>query len=443
MPKLPLLRFKSLLSSPLGIALIYLAAGTIWLGVANVILGFLPPHSIAINRFVFTCVTGLVLYLVAKSYARRLRESVKSEHNAAARARAFFQSASEAIIRFDADGVIRQMNPRAREMFGYEVGEAVGKPVEILIPQRQRERRADLRARFFPVPPGRPAAAVQEIVGLRKDGSEFLAEVSLSHVVNENSERIFAFISDVTERRAMKREARRAETLKALGSVAAAIAHELNNPLAVISSRIELMLSGGQELAPETRDDLLILQRNVERAVRISQNLLAMARQRPALREAVEINGAIEESVMQLFGESHDGSVRVDLALDPTLATVMGERTGFEQVILNLLTNAREAGAKRIRIETGSDPERAGWVRVVVSDDGAGAAPEVLARAFDPFYTTKEHGTGLGLWLSRRVIGDHGGTIEAKSEQGRGTSFVIRLPAAKLDAEPRAASALQ
>lgn len=429
---------KGLLGSPLRIAVIYFAAGILWIGVANLILGWIPPHSIGLNRFVFTCVTGLALYLVASRYARRLHQSVRAERETASRAQAFFESAIEGIVQLDSDGSIRQMNPRALEMFGYKEPEVVGQPIELLVPMRLRDRHKGHRTGFFSAPRSRRMGAGMEIIGARKDGTEFAAEISLSHIVFENVDRVVAFVSDITARRVMEREARRNETLSALGAVAGAIAHELNNPLAVISSRIELMLSEARDLPTETRADLRVLQRNVEHAGRVSRNLLALARQRPPARVPVDINGSIEEIVTLVFGDSRIGAARVELALDRTIARVMGEQTGLEQVMVNLLMNARDAAADRIKIETGADSSKPGWVRIVVSDNGSGAPAEVIKRVFEPFYTTKAQGTGLGLWLSHRVITDHGGTIEAQSEVGRGTSFVIRLPGMDDDVGPQA-----
>jgi len=419
---------KSLLGSPLRIALIYLAAGILWLGVANLILGLLPPHSIALNRFAFTCVTGITLYLVTSRYARRLHESVRAEQESAARARAYFDSAVEGIVQIDPDGSIVQVNPHALAMFGYTEPELIGQPIELLAPARLRGAHAGHRAAFFQAPRSRKMGTGMDIIGARKDGAEFPAEVSVSHVVYENVDRMVAFVSDITARRVMEREARRNETLNALGSVAAAIAHELNNPLAVISSRIELMLSANDGLSPDSREDLQVLRRNVERASRITHNLLSLARQRPGSRTPVDVNRSIEEITMLMFGEPHSASARLELALDRAIPRVLADETGIEQVMVNLLTNAREANADLIRIETGPDPGRPGWIRIVISDNGAGAPPEVLAKVFQPFYTTKKDGTGLGLWLSERVISDHRGTISAHSEPGRGTSFAVCLP---------------
>jgi signal transduction histidine kinase len=155
----------------------------------------------------------------------------------------------------------------------------------------------------------------------------------------------------------------------------------------------------------------------------------------------VDINGSIEEIVTLVFGESRIGAARVELELDRSIARVMGEQTGLEQVMVNLLMNARDAAADRIKIETGADPSRPGWIRIVVSDNGSGAPPEIIKRVFEPFYTTKAQGTGLGLWLSHRVIADHGGTMEVQSEPGNGTSFLIRLPGVDVESQQRAAAA--
>jgi signal transduction histidine kinase len=227
----------------------------------------------------------------------------------------------------------------------------------------------------------------------------------------------------------MEREARRTETVNALGAVAAGIAHELNNPLAVMDSRIELMLAADQDLSAETRADLLVLQRNIERASRISRNMLSLARQRPGPRAAVDVNGAIGEAMSIVGAEARADELTFDVELDRSIPPVMGELTGIEQVIINLVMNARDAGAHRVRIETGRAPGRDDQLRISISDDGSGIGSESLRRLFEPFFTTKPHGTGLGLWLSQRIIRDHGGTIAAESEAGKGTTFIITLPA--------------
>jgi signal transduction histidine kinase len=268
-----------------------------------------------------------------------------------------------------------------------------------------------------------------EIAGRRKDDSEFPAEVSLNVVDTPRGTLVIAFVTDITERRAMEREARRNETVNALGAVAAGIAHELNNPLAVMGSRLELMLSGETELLPDTRNDLLVLQRNVERASRISHNMLSLARQRPGARNPMDMNVAIEDALLIVAAETRAGDIKYESRLDRSIPPVMGQVTGLEQVLINLSMNARDAGARRVQIETAPAPGRPGYIQLTVADDGAGIEAHQLTKLFEPFFTTKPKGTGLGLWLSQRIIRDHGGTIAVESEPGKGARFIITLPA--------------
>jgi PAS domain S-box-containing protein len=419
---------QDLPSSPIRIALIYLAAGIVWVAIADFLLVHLPPHSTAVNRLFFVSVTAIILYVVARMYASRLRASIRSERASAARARAYFESAAEGIIVLDREGTIRQINPRALEMFGYGEQEILGSSVDELAPKRLRTLHKKYRARLFESPRLRRMGVGLETSGARRDGSEFPVEVSLSRIRFEETDLLAAFLTDITARRAIEREARRAETLNALGAVAAGIAHELNNPLAVISSRIELMIEGQERLPPEAIEDLRVLQRNVERAGRISRHLLSLARRRPTARHAFDINGAIEEVAALIIGESRSGAIQTTFSLDRGISPVTGDQTGLEQVLVNLLTNARDAGADRIAISTERVPGREGWIRIAVSDNGVGVSTEARTRMFEPFYTSRAEGTGLGLWLSQRVIQEHGGSIATQSGNGAGTTFIIELP---------------
>jgi two-component system NtrC family sensor kinase len=188
------------------------------------------------------------------------------------------------------------------------------------------------------------------------------------------------------------------------------------------------MLASDQDLSVQTRDDLLVLQKNIERASRISHNMLSIARQRPGVRYSVDINAAVEEAMSIVGAEAKGGAIRYETILDRSLPAVMAEPTGLEQVLINFILNARDAGARVIRIESGPAPDRAGHLRVTVADDGSGIANDVIGKVFQPFFTTKRKGTGLGLWLSQRIVQDHGGTIAVESTVGKGATFAITLP---------------
>jgi len=415
-------------SRPLRIALYYALGGLIWVAVSDRVLSLMPAHSYTLNRLMFVSVNALLLYLVAARYMRTIRISVAAREEALVRARGYFESSVEGIVSADSNGMIRQLNPRGQELFGYHEMELVGQPIEVLVPQRFRYRHEAHRGAFFTAPKSRVMGRGMEIAGRRKDGSEFPAEISLNVVHTHRGKLVIAFVTDISERRAMEREARRNETVDALAAVAAGIAHELNNPLAVMASRIELMLVSDQDLSEQTRNDLLVLQKNIERASRISHNMLSLARQRPGVRQAVDMNVAVEDAMLIVGSEAKAGLLRYETNLDLSLPPVMAEPTGIEQVLINFILNARDAGARLIRIETAPVSGRSGHLRLSISDDGAGIESGVLPKLFQPFFTTKAKGTGLGLWLSQRIVQDHGGSITVESVAGRGTTFTITLP---------------
>lgn len=239
---------------------------------------------------------------------------------------------------------------------------------------------------------------------------------------------------DVTERLALEQSARRAEKLAALGTLAAGLAHELNNPIGIISSRIEVMLmeAEGQPLPPRLLDDLRVLHRHAMRVARIAGGLLSFAR--PGRREEgpVDLNQVVEETLLLAEKQISRSGIRIRRALAPGLPRIRGDAGSLQQVVLNLVTNASDAisGAGEIRIETRMMPERAGAVQLAISDTGPGIEPEALPRIFDPFYTTKAEGTGLGLSVSHGIVRDHGGTIDVQSRPGAGTTFVLTFPSA-------------
>ena len=415
-------------SRPVRIALYYALGGLLWVSVSDRVLSLMPAHSFDLNRLMFVGVNSLLLYLVAARYMKTIRVSVAAREEALVRARGYFESSVEGIVSVDGKGMIRQLNPRGQELFGYHEMEVVGHPIEILIPQRFRYRHEAHRGAFFTAPKSRMMGRGMEVAGRRKDGTEFPAEISLNVVQTHRGKLVIAFVTDITERRVMEREARRNETVDALAAVAAGIAHELNNPLAVMASRIELMLASDQDLSQQTREDLLVLEKNIQRASRISHNMLSLARQRPGVRQEVDMNVAVEDAVLIVGADAKAGMLRYETKLDRSLPCVMAEPTGLEQVLINFILNARDAGAKLIRIETGPAPSRPGHLRLSITDDGPGIEKDVLPKLFTPFFTTKAKGTGLGLWLSQRIIQDHGGTVSAESVKGKGATFIITLP---------------
>jgi PAS domain S-box-containing protein len=241
-------------------------------------------------------------------------------------------------------------------------------------------------------------------------------------------------LENITERVKLEQSVQESEKLAAIGTLAAGIAHEINNPIAIMSSRIELMLedAGDTGLPPSVRDDLAVLQRNAERVGRITQALTSFARPARAVRKPLDLNTVVEETLLLFEKHATKAGLGIVRRLTPGLPLVEADANEMEQVLLNLLNNARDALGHHgeIRVETGPAVGRPGWVRMAVSDTGPGIPPDVRERLFVPFFTTKPGGTGLGLPISYRIVRDHHGLLEVTSEPGAGSTFSVLLPAA-------------
>jgi signal transduction histidine kinase len=241
-----------------------------------------------------------------------------------------------------------------------------------------------------------------------------------------------AFVTDITARVAAEQAARQGDRLAALGTLAAGLVHEINNPLGIMISRLDVMLmeAQAQGLSPGVAEDLRVLRRQADRVVGIARGLLSFSRESPGAREPVDLNRVVTETVRLADAHITKRGGRIVARLDPTLPTILGQASALQQVVLNLLSNAGDAlgGGGEIRIDTGPAPGLAGAVRLRITDTGAGIEPETLPRIFDPFFTTKASGTGLGLSISYGIVREHQGIIDVESRPGRGTTFTLTFP---------------
>ncbi len=435
------------LPSPAKVVAIYVLAGVLWVVISDDLFLKLVTSLPAfvrldvLKKMLFLGVTAGVLYFVIDRYSAETRRELQ---RSAATAEAILESAVSGIVVVDQEGHIVGANGQAERLFGYSRYELLGQSVEVLLPERLREAHVAHRSNYLkavctPATLRRPG-----LVGRRKDGSEFPVEIGLGCVESESGRLGMAFVTDITERVQLERETRRAESLATLGAMAAGIAHELNNPIGIISSRIELMISDseGKQLPAEMAEDLQVLHRNALRVSKIAQGLLTLARQRPRQPKRVNVNSVVEDTLLLAGNQMSKDGIQVSISLDRTIPPILGDSTSLEEVLLNLLMNAREAmeSGGTIRIETGVAPDRPDWVRVAVADSGCGIPADAMGKLFDPFFTTKASGTGLGLWVSKRIVRDHGGSIEVESEPGRGTTFVIAIPSATVTENPEGAT---
>ena len=234
------------------------------------------------------------------------------------------------------------------------------------------------------------------------------------------------------EREQERRVMYQREKLAEMGSLLAGVAHELNNPLAVVIGRISLLRSKFED--GSLAEGLDKVAAAADRCVRIVRNFLALARQRPPERRQVSLNQIATEAVELLAYPLRVDSVQVEMRLAEDLPGLWADPHQLQQVVVNLVTNAHQAmrgspGPRRLALSTRHDPAR-GRVILEVADTGPGIPPEVQTRIFEPFFTTKPvgQGTGLGLAMCQGIVEGHGGSITAGSAPGQGATFVVELP---------------
>ena len=286
---------------------------------------------------------------------------------------------------------------------------------------------------------------------MRADGSRVWADVASSSASFEGEPAVLVNAYDITSRK--EAEAKRQELaevahrqeeqlvhstrLAELGEMSAAVAHDLNQPLTGIRNFAKnalYMLEQNAGSPEDVKENLRLIAEQVDRAAKILSQMRSITRKSDRQLSRVDLNTIIRESLEFLMPQVRLTGVETRLELATDLAEVLGDRTRLEQVFLNLLTNARqameEAVERRLTVRTRVDADPRRPVIVEVEDTGKGFPPEEAARLFAPFYSTKGpgHGTGLGLTISRRIVKDHGGSIEAHGEPGRGARFTLRLP---------------
>ncbi|GIM90004.1 hypothetical protein Ato02nite_017970 [Paractinoplanes toevensis] len=385
------------------------------------------------------------------------------------RAEAMFEglleAAPDAIIGVTRDGAITLINEQAERLFGYRREELIGQPVDVLVPQRLRTHHVQHRDGYSAHPRNRPMGAGAALTAVRKDGTEFPAEISLSSVSTDRGMIVTTAIRDVTgrliaqaererliaqaERDAGERRLQHARRLESLGELAGGVAHDFNNILAVISNYTDMVLDTlnspvleSAELA-EVRNDLGQVSRAAERAARLTKQLLAFGRRDITQATVLSLNyviGDVEQMLRRSLGEH----IHLITSLDRQLWHVHADASQIEQILLNLAVNARDAmpGGGTLSIDTSNaeltaDDSSGGtlppgrYVRMRVSDTGSGMPPDVIERAFEPFYTTKPKGSGTGLGLATvyGIATAGGGDVRLYSEAGIGTTVTVVLPA--------------
>jgi PAS domain S-box-containing protein len=358
-----------------------------------------------------------------------------------ARLSSIIATAPDAIITIDERGIVQSFSSAAEKLFGYAAGEAVGRNVSMLMPSPHREAHDGYLRRYLRTGEKRIIGIGREVEARHKDGTVFPAELAVGEA-RIGATRIFTgFIRDLTARARMEQELRQAQKMEAVGQLTGGLAHDFNNLLTVITGNLEML-----EPRLERADDRELLREAQEAAdlgAKLAGRLLAFGRRQPLNSKPIDLS-ALVAGMSDLLRRTLGASVEVDTRLAPGLHATMADPGQVENALLNLAINARDAmpGGGKLTIETaeaaldretahGAAMQAGGYVMLSVSDTGKGMSPEVRRRAFEPFFTTKGPGAGTGLGLSMvyGFVKQSGGHVQLASEEGKGTTVRIYLPA--------------
>jgi len=380
--------------------------------------------------------TAAPLYLTYKMY-RGGRESE-------ARQGAILEAAQDAIITMDQQLNIREFNPAAEQMFGYARIDILGRNVELLLPAPEREQHLKVLNEYMTTGRGALAGRQLELRGQRADGTDFPLELTAARIGADSRAVITGFFRDITERRALEEQLRQSQKLEAIGRLAGGVAHDFNNILMSIMGAADLLL---MQLAPDdsARDEASEIKQSVDRGAGLTRQLLAFSR-RQATRSRLFALGDVVRGMDTMLRRLIGPEVEFEIVSSQQPLTIHADSGQVEQVVLNLVVNARDAmpngGRVTVRVdEVELDEAAAGafvegkpgmYARLSVSDTGHGIDEATRAKLFEPFFTTKDQGkgTGLGLSIVYGIVRQSGGYITVVSEPGRGATFLIYFPIA-------------
>jgi PAS domain S-box-containing protein len=381
-------------------------------------------HHARLNRQVRQHAEELERLVARRTRALRDRE---------ARLRAIFDNAALGIAVVDLEGRLLETNPALQVMVGRSGEELRGKCFSELAHPEDVE--ADL-ALYRELAAGERDSYVAEERYVRKDEQVIDVRLNVSLIRGPHRRPQFGIglVEDITAQKQAQEALVRAEKLTVTGRLAASLAHEINNPLQSVIGCLGLAqesLEVGEE--QEVRELVQIAAEELERAASFVSDLRDLNQPSdPGHRKPVDVNLRIEHVLMLTKEQFQKRGVEVEWEPAADLPVLMLIPDRIHQVFLNLTLNALEAmpdgGRLRIGTDRTGDPA---WVHVTFADTGTGIAPEAIPHIFEPFYTTKTEGLGLGLYITRSIVEEHGGHIEVESKRGEGTTFTVRLPVGK------------
>jgi two-component system sensor kinase FixL len=371
---------------------------------------------------------------------KRLEDAVRTREK---HFRSILETVPDAMIVIDEHGIMQFFSSAAERQFGYAEPEAIGRNISKLMPEPDRSRHDGYLARYLKTGERRIIGIGRIVTGMRKDGTTFPMHLTIGEMLSGGKPYFTGFVRDLTEQQQtqarlqeLQSELVHVSRLSAMGEMASALAHELNQPLSAISN----YMKGSRRLLAGSTDANALkietaLDRAAEQAIRagdIIRRLRNFVAREASEKRVESLSKMVEEAgALGLTGAREQG-VFLRFNLDPAYDLVVADRVQIQQVLVNLFRNALEAMNTSTHRELIASNTKAAddMIEIAVSDTGSGFADDTLANLFRPFFTTKETGMGVGLSISRTIIETHGGRMWAETNKSGGATFHFTLPTA-------------
>ncbi len=361
---------------------------------------------------------------------KKLEKALKESEE---RLKILFEYAPDGVYLTDLKGNFVDGNLAAEKLIGYKREELIGKnflKLKLLDPKQMPKAAASLAKSILG-----QSTSPDEFILNQKGGKQIPVEISTFPVKIKGKTLVLGIARDITDRKKMEAQLVVTDRLASIGELSSGVAHELNNPLTSVIGFSDLLL--GRDLPDDIKEDLKVINREAQRTAGIVKNLLTFARKHETEKKLANINELIQKVLELRAYEQKVNNIQTNTQFSPDLPKTMADVFQLQQVFINIIINAEHFMGEAHRRGTFTiTTERAGdIIRASFADDGPGIPKENLGHLFDPFFTTKEvgKGTGLGLSICHGIITQHGGRIYAKSELGKGATFVVELPVTNSD----------
>lgn len=416
------------------------------LGAENMIR---PPHGELFDLLMFLSASGLLLLFVSWLPTDRVaaRKPSDSQHETERQLKAsvnqfrsVLATVPDAMIVIDDRAHILSFSAAAERLFGFSEAEVVGTNINRLMPDPDRERHDDYVIRYLTTGERRVIGRGRTVIGQRRDGSTFPMELSVGEAITDGDRVFTGFIRDLTEKQKaedrieqLRGELVHAARVSAMGTMASTLAHELNQPITAV---VNYVRGAGNLMRGNQSPDLPVIQHALDEATNEAMRAGGIVRR---LREFVargdseksveDLDALVEEAAKLALIGARERGIDAFFEIDPSCSEVLVDKIQTQQVLINLMRNAVEAMSTSPirRLAISSRPEPNGYVRVTVTDTGAGISPDIAENLFRAFNSSKDGGMGLGLSICRTIVEANGGKIWMEACPGGGTAFHFTL----------------